>query len=179
MTADGGQVQGHGAPALRAVHMEVDAAAGEGLAEAVDRQSDAADIRDMGHRQHARPRRQGREKGGEQSVLVRGIFRDRYAYHSEAVAGGADVPGDGVGRMVLVPEHDFVPGTEVEAGIDDIVGLAGVAHQRDLGGRDAELSSDGRARGLQQLAEARAVLEGAVEVNGSGQAGYRIRYGAR
>ena len=176
------QVHVERAPALRAVDVNVNAAAVGHLAQLAHRQPHAGDVRDMRQRQHPGARRQSALEGRDKLIDARRGRRRRHSRHRQPVTRRPYVPGDVVGRMVLIPHHDLVARPERQPRVDDVVGLARVAHEGDLVGGDPQPDRHRLARRLEQRPELLAVRKRAVDVDVAGQLadplGHRPRRGA-
>ena len=149
------------------------------VAELAHRQPDAAHVRDVGQREHPCARGQGALEDGGQLARARRGGRRRHPRHRQPVARRPHVPGDVVGGVVLVPHHDLVARLERQPGVDDVVGLAGVAHEGDLVRVDPELRRRRLARGLEKGAELRAVRKRAVDVDVAGQPAHPLGHRPR
>ena len=155
--------------------MDMDARTAGDCAKFPHRQPDAADVRRVGKREDAGPRSERLAEWRDQLIRAGRTARHGHGPERETAPTGADRPGDIVGRMVLVPDHDLVAGPEFESVVDDIVPFARVAHQRNLVRRRAQLARDGRTGRLQVARESLAILEGAVHIDRTGQLGHSLR----
>ncbi len=126
------QVHVQGAPGLRTIDVDVDAPSVRCLTKLADRQAQTADVGDVRESQHARPGAEGDFECLDQLAGVGRVGRRADALHAQAKAGGAHVPGDVVGRVVLIPHDDLIACLEGQPVIDGVIGLAGVADQSDL-----------------------------------------------
>ena len=129
----------------------------------------------MSERQYACVGRERLAKGLDQLIRIARGGRDLHVLQREPAATGAHRPSDVVGRMVLIPEHDFVASAEVEPVVDDVVRFAGVPNQRDLVGLDTDLIRDGRTGTFQILLESGAILERAIDIDRARQFGHGLR----
>ena len=179
VAAEVAQIDVQRAPALRAVDVHVNPAAVGHLAQLAHREPQAAHVGNVRQGQHPGAGRQRALEHADQFVHARGRGRRRHPRHRQSVAGRPHLPGDVVGRVVLIPHHDFVAVSQGNPRVDDVVRLARVAHQRDLVRGDPELRRRRRARRLEQRAELRAVRERAVDVDVPRQLAHPLGHHAR
>ena len=138
VAAQGTQIDIQHTPALGSVDVDVDVAAVGHIAQLRDRELDPAHVRGVGQRQHPRAGGERPREDVDQLLRTGGVARGGDPRHREAEPRRPDLPRHVVRRVVLVPDDHLVSGLERQPVVDDVVGLARVADQRDLVGGDVQ-----------------------------------------
>src|SRR5262249_19603221 len=163
------QIERERAECLSPVHVRVDASFARHSARLFARQPHAGRTGYIGERQDSGFGRDRRAESLQYLFDVACGLRNADALYREAGASGAHVPGDIVGRMILIEDHHFVARFQPEAVDDEVIRLAGVSDDGDLVLRSAHESRELPARLFQQRIELGAILERDVGVQILGQ----------